>query len=61
MMLMYYGAMLFDIYVLTDAIDEFPLSVQEDVHGINGPPWTQDLVKEWIVLVWVFHLCTCGI
>jgi hypothetical protein len=37
--------MLIDIYVLTDSIDEFPLSVQDtwqimDVDGINGPPGT---------------------
>jgi hypothetical protein len=43
MMLMDYDVMLFDIYVLTDAIDEFPLSVQntgkiDNVDGINGPP-----------------------
>jgi len=29
MMLMDYDIMLFDIYLLTDAIDEFPLSVQD--------------------------------
>jgi hypothetical protein len=29
MMLMDYDFMLFDIYVLTDAIDEFSLSVQD--------------------------------
>jgi hypothetical protein len=29
MMLMDYDVMLFDIYVLTDVIDEFPLSVQD--------------------------------
>jgi hypothetical protein len=29
MMLMDYDVMLFDIYVLTDVIDKFPLSVQD--------------------------------
>jgi hypothetical protein len=29
MMLMDYDVMLFDFYVLTDVIDEFPLSVQD--------------------------------
>jgi hypothetical protein len=29
MMLMDYDVMLIDIYVLTDSIDEFPLSVQD--------------------------------
>ena len=42
------------------------LSVQDtwrivDVEGINGPPWTSHWFREWIVLVWVFHLCICDI
>jgi len=66
MMLMDYDVMLWDIYVLTDAIDEFPLSVPdtwqiEDVDGINGPPWTLDRVREWIIVFWVFYLCICDI
>jgi hypothetical protein len=53
-MLMDYDVMLIDIYVLTDSIDEFPLSVQdtwqiEDADRINGTPWTPDWVMEWIV------------
>ena len=43
--------MLIDIYVLTDAIDEFSLSVHDtwqivDADGIGGPPWTSDWVRE---------------
>jgi hypothetical protein len=42
------------IFVSTGAIDWFLLSVQdsgliEDVDGIDGPPWTPDRVREWIV------------
>ena len=42
------------INVSMGAIDWFLLSVQDswqidDVDGINGPPWTLDRVKEWIV------------
>ena len=59
MVLMDYDVMLFDIYVLEDVIDEFPLSVEntwqiKDDTGISGPPWTPYRVREWIVLVWVF-------
>ena len=32
-----------------------------DVNGIDGFPWILDWVREWIVLVWVFNLCTCDI
>ena len=51
-----YDVMLFDIFVLVDVIDEFPLSVQDtcqikDADGIDRPPWTPDRVREWIVLV----------
>jgi len=43
MMLMDYGVMLIDIFVLADVIEDFPLSMQdtwhiEDVDGINGSP-----------------------
>ena len=53
-MLMDYDVMLLDFYVLTNSIDEFPLSVQdnwqiEDATGINGPPWTPDRVREWTI------------
>jgi hypothetical protein len=46
--------MLFDYIVSTCAIDWFLLSVPnygliEDVDGIDGPPWTPDRVREWIV------------
>jgi len=59
MMLMDYDVMLFDIFLLTNAIDQFPLSVQdtcqiEDATHINGPPWTLDRDREWTILVWLF-------
>jgi len=43
-------------------LTSFSLSVQDtwqilDVDGINRRPWTLDWVREWIVLVWLFHLC----
>jgi hypothetical protein len=55
-MLMDYDVMLFYIYVLIDAINELHMSVHEtwnisDADGINGPPWTPCLVREWIVLL----------
>jgi hypothetical protein len=42
------------LIVSTCAIDYFFLSVEdsgqiEDVDGIDGPPWTQDRVKEWTI------------
>ena len=42
------------IFASTSAIDWFLLSVQdfeliEDVDGIDGPPWTLNWVREWIV------------
>jgi len=54
MILMGCYLMLFDIYVLTDAIDVFSLSVHDtwnivDADGINGSPWTPDWIREWIV------------
>jgi hypothetical protein len=43
MILMNYDVKFFDIYVLIDVIDEFPMSVKdtlyiEDVDGITRPP-----------------------
>jgi hypothetical protein len=51
--------MLFIIFISTCVIDWFFVSVQnsgliEDVEGIDGPPWTLDQVREWIVMVGVF-------
>jgi hypothetical protein len=48
--------MYFIIFVSTGDIDWFFRSVQdsgpiEHVNVIDGPPWTLDQVREWIVMV----------